>query len=91
MCRNNLEKYIFFIFNDLDFLIFDTWHSIEIQYEGDHESSLDSEDDDGEGGDDLVGEVLVDDHRWRQGAELENWQKKHTKSSFLTTIALCNP
>ena len=58
-----------------------TWHSIEVQYEGDHESSLQAEDGDGEDADDPVGEVQADDHRWRQGgSELENWQKKELKN-----------
>ena len=82
MCRNNLEKYNFSISNDLDFLIFDTWHSIEIQYEGDHESSLDGEDGDGEGGDDLVGVVHADDHQWRQGARVGKFAEKETKNLF---------
>ena len=59
------------------FVFFATWHSIEVQYEGCHEGSLDGEDGDGVGEHHSVGVVEPDDHQLGQGgAELKKLHQK---------------
>ena len=64
------------------FVFFATWHSIEVQYEGCHESSLDGEDGDGVGEHHSVGVVEPDDHQLGQGEQSwKNYTEKERKST----------
>ena len=80
-CPNNLQnpKSWIQICWCLNCLSFGTWHSIEVQYEADHESSLEGEDGDGVGADYPVGEVQADDHRLRQGGHSWKIGRKNGK------------
>ena len=62
--------------DELYFVFFPTWHSIEVQYEGCHESSLDGEDGDGVGEHHAVGVVEADDHQLGQGSRVGKLHQK---------------